>query len=48
MKPYKNLIKNKKRLKNSEKKSKRDFLFTNISELKNTEVIKICRVIKKY
>ena len=47
MKPYKNLIKNKKRLKNSEIKAKGIFCLPIYPELKNTEVIKICRIIKK-
>ena len=47
MKPYKGLIKNKKRLKNSEIKAKGIFCLPIYPELKNMEVIKICRIIKK-
>ncbi len=47
MKPYKVLIKNKKRLKNSEIKAKGIFCLPIYPELKNMEVIKICRIIKK-
>ncbi len=47
MKPYKVLIKNAKKLKNSEIKAKGIFCLPIYPELKNMEVIKICRVIKK-
>ena len=44
---YKKLFKNNKRLKNSEKKSKGIFCLPIYPELKNKEVIKICKTIKK-
>ena len=47
MKPYKDLIKNKKRLKNSEIKAKGIFCLPIYPELKKEEVIRICKNIKK-
>ena len=48
MKAYKNIIKNKKRLKNSEIKAKGIFSLPLYPELKESEINKIIIVLKKY
>ena len=47
MKAYSNLINNKKDLKNSEKKSRGIFCLPLYPELKNSEILKIIKTLKK-
>ena len=47
MKAYSNIINNKKDLKNSEKKSRGIFCLPLYPELKNSEILKIIKTLKK-